>query len=221
MIQNIEQARTNMILCQFRSWNVLDDRLLDIFSAIPRENFVPEAYKHFAFSDMHIPIGNGQVLFPPKMEARLIQALDVQPSDRVLEVGTGYGFTTAVLATLAKKVVSVSDNAELSEIAKTNVESAGLADVNVTFEVGDAANGWPRYRPYDVIFVTGSLPVYNDAFEKELSIGGRLLAIVGESPVQEVMLITRVAEDQWERESLMETDVPKLANCEEPDSFVF
>lgn len=221
MSQNVEQARENMILNQFRPWSVLDNRLLDILRTIPRENFMPEAYRELAFVDMPIPISDDQVLFPPKMEARLIQALDVQPADRVLELGTGTGYTAAVLAKLGKKVISVGVNPEIAENAKKNVAESGIDDLDVTFEVGDVADGWPKHRPYDVIFVTGSLPIYSDIFEKELSVGGRLLVIVGVSPAMEVMLITRVTENEWTRESLMETDVPSLADAQEPDKFVF
>ena len=221
MTQDVEQARENMILNQFRPWSVLDNRLLDILRAIPRENFMPEAYRDLAFVDMPIPISDDQALFPPKMEARLIQALDVQPSDRILELGTGTGYTAAVLASLGKKVISVGVNPDVAESARKNVALADIDNIDLTFEVGDVADGWPNHRPYDVIFVTGSLPVYSDIFEKELCVGGRLLVIVGVSPAMDVMLITRVTESEWTRESLMETDVPPLADAQQPEKFVF
>ena len=219
--QDVEQARENMILNQLRPWGVLDQRLLDILRSIPRENFMPEAYRNLAFVDMPIPVSDTQVLFPPKMEARLIQALDVQPTDRILELGTGTGYTAAVLAALGKKVISVGIDADIAESARKNVARSNIDDLDVTFEVGDVAGGWPNHRPYDVIFVTGSLPIYNDTFEKELCVGGRLLVVVGASPAMEAMLITRIAENEWTRESLMETVVPPLADVQEPDKFVF
>lgn len=215
---NFEQARFNMIEQQIRPWNVLDQRVLDLLSEIPREDFVLPQYRNLALTDMELPIGHGQSMMAPRVEARMMQALNVQPHEVVLEVGTGSGYVTALLASLAKKVYSVEIIPELIQSAQAKLAEHSIK--NVTLEEGDAAKGWPLDAPYGVIAVTGSLPVLPDSFKDSMNIGGRLFAIVGDSPSMEALLITRVGEFDWMTESLFEIDLPPLTNAVEPDRFI-
>jgi protein-L-isoaspartate(D-aspartate) O-methyltransferase len=214
---NLEQARFNMIEQQIRPWEVLDQRVLDLLSTVPREDFVPEAYRKLAFIDMNIPLGEGQVMMSPKVEARILQALNVQDDETVLEVGTGSGYVTALLANLAQQVFSVDINPEMTRQAGQKLAAHDIT--NVTLETGDAARGWDAHAPYDVIVVTGSLPLLPDAFKQALKVDGRLLAIIGDSPIMGVLLITRVGETEWAQETLFETDLPALINAPQPERF--
>ena len=214
---NLDQARHNMIEQQIRPWEVLDQRVLNLLSTVPREDFVPSAYRNLAFADTNIPLGEGQVMMSPKVEARILQALNPQDNETVLEIGTGSGFVTALLAKLAKQVVSVDINPEMTRQAGEKLAAHGIS--NVTLETGDAARGWDTHTPYDVIVITGSLPLLPDNFKQALTIGGRLLAIVGDSPAMEVLLITRVGETEWAEEGLFETDLPALINAPQPERF--
>ncbi|MCW8959892.1 MAG: protein-L-isoaspartate O-methyltransferase, partial [Gammaproteobacteria bacterium] len=152
---NIEKARHNMVEQQIRPWDVLDQRVLDLVLRIPREEFVPAEYRSMAFVDMPLPIGHGEVMMEPKLEARMVQSLAIQPGDKVLEVGTGSGYVTALLAGLAADVVSVEIEPELLEQARQRLTTHGIS--NAVLEQGDAANGWDKAQPYDVIAVTGSV----------------------------------------------------------------
>ncbi|MFP4131501.1 protein-L-isoaspartate O-methyltransferase family protein [Thiohalospira sp.] len=216
---NLVQARHNMVEQQIRPWEVLDPDVLDLMEQMPRDEFVPEAYRNLAYSDLQIPLGRDQVMMAPKVEARILQSMDIQPHDRVLEVGTGSGWFTALLASRAAHVHSVE------YIPEFKVEAARrLADHdvhNVTLEVGDAATGWPRHAPYDVIVVTGSLPIVPDGFREELTEGGRLFVIEGEDPVMEAEVITRLDGENYLTERLFETSLPALINAPEPDRFQF
>lgn len=218
-----EQARFNMIQQQIRPAEVLDQRVLDTIARMPREDFVPEAYRELAFSDTNIPLGayanKGQVMMKPIMEARILQALDIQPEDKILEIGTGSGYFTALLAALAGQVHSVEIDTVLLGQAEAKLAAHNIT--NVSLHPGDAARGWEQGNPYDAIAITGSLPILPEAYKQSLSIGGRLVAIVGSAPVMEAVLITRVAEDQWASEALFETDFPPLENAEQPEAFVF
>lgn len=216
---NIEQARHNMIEQQIRPWDVLDQRVLELMRRVPREDFVPKAYRNIAFTDMMIPIGHDQVMMEPKQEARLLQALSVQPHEKVLEVGTGSGYLTALLAGMAREVVSVEIVSELHEEAKKQLASHGID--NVTLELGDAANGWDSRQPYDVIAVTGSLPAVPRGLRENLQIGGRLFAIVGSEPAMEAILITRINANEWREENLFETVIPPLMTEQKVQHFIF
>ena len=152
---NIEQARFNMVEQQIRPWNVLDQRVLDLMSSTPREEFVPETYRSVAFSDTNIPLPRGQSMMAPKIEARMMQALDVKPNDEALEIGTGSGYVTALLARSCRHVTSVEIHGELSQVAGERLNTAGLE--NVSLRVGDGVQGWVPGAPYDVIAVTGSV----------------------------------------------------------------
>jgi protein-L-isoaspartate(D-aspartate) O-methyltransferase len=214
---NLENARHNMIEQQIRPWEVLDQRVLDLLNEIPRENFVPKRYLKLAYADTTIPLGDEQVMMPPRVEARILQALNIQADETVLEVGTGSGYVTALLASLAEHVYSVDINTEMTRTAGEKLADHGI--INVALETGDAARGWDAHAPYDVIVLTGSLPLLPDNFKQALTVGGRLLAIVGDTPAMDVVLITRVGESEWTQETLFETDLPPLINAPEPDRF--
>ena len=215
---NIEQARLNMIEQQIRTWEVLDQAVLDLVASVPREQFVPEAFRALAFADTNIPLGHGEVMMAPKVEARMLQALTIQAEDRVLEVGTGSGYVTALLSRVARQVTSIDIHADLAAAAEIKLRRAGAG--NVTLYTGNAVNGWEAGAPYDVIAVTGSVPLLQPSFQRQLAVGGRLFVIVGEPPVMEASLITRVDDNEWATESLFETDLPPLIGAPEPERFV-
>ena len=216
---NVEQARFNMVEQQIRTWEVLDQRVLDLLVKVKREDFVPPQYRSLAFADMEIPLGQGEKMLAPKLEARLLQDLAIRPGDRILEVGTGSGYMTALLAGLAGHVDSVDIVAEFTRTA-----AARLADhriTNISLETGDAARGWNKQAPYDAIVLTGSVPILPEAFQQGLALGGRLIAIVGEPPVMEARLITRVDERAFNSIGLFETCIAPLRNALQPERFVF
>jgi protein-L-isoaspartate(D-aspartate) O-methyltransferase len=215
---DIEQARFNMIEQQVRPWDVLDQRVLDVMSATPREDFVPERYRSLAFADTNIPLGHDQVMMAPKTEGRLLQVLDVQAGDSVLEIGTGSGYLTACLSRLGNHVTSIEIFPEFREAAAAKLAAHGFR--NVTLRDADAANGIGSDTRYDVIAVTGSLPLLHRQFHDNLAIGGRLFVIAGMPPVMEALLITRIDERNWSRESLFETSLPPLLHAEQPQQFV-
>lgn len=215
---DIEQARFNMIEQQVRPWDVLDQRVLDVMSTTPREDFVPEKYRSLAFADINIPLGHAQVMMAPKTEGRLLQVLGVQATDSVLEIGTGSGYLTACLSRLGNHVSSIEIFKEFSEAAAAKLAAHGYR--NVTLREGDAANGIDSATRYDVIAVTGSLPVLQQQFHRNLAIGGRLFVIAGIPPVMEALLITRIDERNWSRESLFETSLPPLLHAAQPQRFV-
>ncbi len=215
----IKTARFNMVEQQIRPWEVFDKRVLDLMGEAPRHEYVPSAYRNLAFADLHIPLGNGREMMSPKVEARLLQALEIQSTDKILEVGTGCGYLTSLLAALGGQVISVDSDTELSKRAEANLSAHGVD--NVTLEVGDATNGWDANQPYDVIVVNGSMQHLPEALCENLNIGGRLVAIIGKPPVMESILIQRVGEKNWSDVSLFETDLAALPNTEEPQRFVF
>lgn len=216
---DFELARRNMIESQIRTWEVLDPAVLDTIARTHREDFVPAAYHKMAFGDFNIPIGEGEHMWTPKQEARVLQELTLRPSDKVLEVGTGSGYFTALLAAMSAHVVSVDDIPGFTAAAAAKLESHAIG--NVTLETGDAARGWDRHGPYDVIVITGSVPKVPEAFRQALNIGGRLIAIVGKSPVMNARRYTRIAQNAFETEDLFETDLAPLRNIEEERVFVF
>ncbi len=211
-------ARRQMVDQQIRTWEVLDPRVLDVLSAVPREAFVPQAYRDLAFADAPIPIGFGQSMLAPKLQGRILQALAVTAFDRVLEVGSGTGYLSACLGLLAASTHSIDIHPGLTAAAAANAASVPRA--NVQFETRDAFSDAP-FGEYDVIAVTGSLPVYDTRFERSLRTGGRLFAIVGEAPVMDAILVRRVDSAEWIRESLFETVVEPLINAVAAQRFVF
>lgn len=219
-MQNLEQARFNMIEQQIRPCDVLEARILELLHHVRREHFVPESKKAMAFMDMEIPLGFGVAMWQPKLEARVLQELQLGRRDRVLEVGTGSGYLTALLSSLAGHVTSVEIVSELSEQARLHLNAYHRE--NVTLEIGDASRGWGEEgEKYDAIVLTGSTPLLPEAFKESLNMGGRLFAIVGEAPVMEAKLITRVASDVYETVNIMETSVAPLQNAQHPARFVF
>ena len=220
---NVEQARFNMVEQQIRPWEVLDQDVLDLLYVVRREEFVPEAYRALAFSDLEIPLyenaGEGERMMQPKIEARILQELAVKKTDRVLEVGTGSGYLTALLAARAQHVYSVEINPKLKAFGEQNLLRAGVD--NVTIELGDAAQGWHHHAPYDVVALAGSIPVMSKAFLSQLRTGGRLFAVVGEPPVMEARLVTCVAGGSYHTTDLFETHIAPLKNALRRKRFEF
>ncbi|MCB5185906.1 protein-L-isoaspartate O-methyltransferase [Methylobacillus gramineus] len=219
MHKDVEQARFNMIEQQIRTWEVLDGSVLDLLGKVPREAFVPEQYRGLAFADLEIPIGFGQTMLSPKMEGRILQALDIKPTDKVLEIGTGSGYLTALLAAQAKEVHSIEINAALSQAAQLKLAQQQIS--NVIFHVGDGTPGWPGNAPYDVIVFTGSLPLLPEQAQQSLNIDGRLFAVIGEAPAMEAIMIRRVNATTFRQDILFETCIPELGNAPQPARFAF
>jgi protein-L-isoaspartate(D-aspartate) O-methyltransferase len=211
-------ARQQMVDQQIRTWEVLDPRVLDVLCAVPREAFVPAAYRELAFADTPIPIGLGQTMLAPLLQGRILQALGITSTDSILEVGTGTGYLSACLALLGASTRSIDIHPDFTAAAITNLSS--VPEARVQFETRDAF-GDLSLGEYDVIAVTGSLPVDDTRFQKALRVGGRLFVIVGVAPVMDAVLIRRVDDAEWIRESLFETAIEPLINATAPPGFVF
>ena len=216
---NIELARRNMVEQQVRPWDVIDQNVLDALYAVHREEYVPPAYRSLAFADLEIPLGRGQTMLRPPLEARIVQTLALRPSDRVLEVGTGSGFMAALLASRAAHVYSVEIDPELKAFGEANLARAGVR--NVTVEQGDAARGWSKHAPYDVIILTGSVPVLPEEFQRQLAPGGRLFAVVGDAPAMTARLVTAIGSGVANSVDLFETCIAPLAHAPQPERFHF
>ncbi len=220
---NLDQARFNMVEQQIRPWNVLDPAVLDLLFEVKREDFVPEAYRGLAFMDLEIPLGHNEVMMAPRVEARLLQEVHPRPTDRVLEIGTGSGYLTALLARRAAEVLSIEIQDEFSRRAAKHLASAGIR--NVQLKVGDAARTADAYlNPgdrFDVIVLTGSVPFMPESHLARLASGGRAVAIVGEAPVMKAILYTQVAEGQFRETELFETVLPPLVNAAPVSHFEF
>jgi protein-L-isoaspartate(D-aspartate) O-methyltransferase len=219
MNMDVERARFNMVEQQIRPWDVLDTRVLDLLHQVKREDFVPPNYQALAFADLEIPIGLGEKMLTPKLEARMLQELAINPQDRILEVGTGSGYMTALLASQGAHVYSVDIIDAFLHLAGERLARHGLN--NVTLEKGDAARGWDQHGPYDAIVLTGSVPLLADAFAQSLNPGGRLFAVVGEEPAMEARLITCAAPGAYSTASLFETCIPPLRNAPQRAQFSF
>ena len=198
---------------------MLDPNVLAVMSEVPRENFVSSKYKNIAYTDCGVPIGSNQEMLKPVLVGRLLQALNIQPDEIVLEIGTGTGYLTACLAKLASYVYSVDIDADFLPLAQKNLTSLEID--NVTLETGDASNGWPERPEYDVIVITGSMPEVPESYKNSLEIGGRLFIITGNAPSMNAKLITRVSEEDWSEENILETDVPALDNSALKEEFQF
>ena len=216
---DLEKARFNMVEQQIRPWDVLDETVLNLLLRVKREEYVPETYRAMAFMDIEIPLGHSEAMLSPKVEARVVQELKLKPTDKVLEVGTGSGYMTALLASLAKHVHSVEIVPEFSQAAAQKLAAHDFH--NVTLDVGDGACGWAKYAPYDVIVVTGSLPILSGEFIAQLNSGGRLIAFVGVPPVMEARRIRVIEPGVTDTEDLFETSVRMLVNAPQPQQFVF
>lgn len=214
-----EIARFNMIEQQIRTWEVLDPVVLNVLDSVPRENFVAESQKGLAFADIELPIGFGETMLSPKLEGRILQAVTVKKTDKVLVIGTGSGYLTALFATLAKHVDAVDIHPELSAQAQARLDQLKIR--NVSLHVADAANGFSAGAPYDVIVFTGSMPLRPVAAEKILKVGGRLFAVIGEMPIMEATLTQRVSEDAYRHEAIFETCLPPLSNAPQATKFEF
>jgi protein-L-isoaspartate(D-aspartate) O-methyltransferase len=217
-MNNMEQARFNMIEQQIRPWDVPDSRILNLLSVVKREQFVPAGRQPLAFMDMEIPLGHGAFMWQPKIEARVLHELNILPSERVLEAGTGSGYLAALLSRLAAQVTSVEIVPELSAQATKTLAAHNYG--NIRLEVGDAANSWGAEK-YDVIVLTGSVPLSPKAYFQQLNPGGRVFAIVGDAPAMQAQVFTRLASGVFESRTLFETCVLPLQFATQPQRFVF
>lgn len=217
MISNTELTRNNMIEQQIRPWDVLDLRILDLLKKVKREQFVPAARQAMTFMDTEIPLGYGAFMWQPKMEARVVQTLKIKSSDRVLEVGSGSGYLTALLSRLAGRVSSVEIVPELHAFAEKNLAAHHIN--NVMLELGDAAQGWPG--SYDAIVLTGSVPTLPEAFQNSLKPGGRLFAVVGDAPLMQAKLITCTQLGTYISTNLFEAGIAPLQHALQPERFKF
>ncbi|MDR5812673.1 MULTISPECIES: protein-L-isoaspartate O-methyltransferase [unclassified Caballeronia] len=216
---NIEQARFNMIEQQIRPWEVLDQDVLNLLSIVKRENFVPAAYRNIAFADLEVPLPGGERMLAPRVEARILQELAVHKGETVLEIGTGSGYMAALLAHRGRSVTSVEISPELADLARQNLAANGVTNAEVI--TGDGARGWTDGAPYDVICVSGGLPVMPQEFLEQLKIGGRIAAFVGVAPVMKAQIVTRVDEKQFRVSDVFETLVAPLKNAVHPSLFRF
>jgi protein-L-isoaspartate(D-aspartate) O-methyltransferase len=220
MAMDYEQARFNMVEQQIRPWDVLDPKVLDLLLKVKREDYVPQVYRSLAFVDMEIPLGEGELMWPPRIEARALQALQLKGTERVLEVGTGSGYFTALLAHQAGVVVTVELRADLKNEAERKFKAHGLS--NIQPRLGDAASDWVDDGGFDVIVLTGSMPLLPQTYlNKRLSPGGRLFAIVGEGDAMEATLVSCLGPGTFRTDRLFETRVPALKNAPQPERFVF
>ena len=216
---NIEQARFNMIEQQIRPWNVLDQDVLDLLHVVKREQFVPEAYQNLAFADVEIPLPGGDTMFNPKVEARILQELNLKKHEKVLEIGAGSGYMAALMAHKAQHVTAVEISPELKALAERNLKKAGID--NVTVVEGNGAAGWEQGAPYDVIVISGGLDSLPEAFLKQVKVGGRIAAIVGQSPAMSCEIVTRVSETGYDTVKLFETNARPLAGAPAASRFTF
>ena len=215
---DVNTARRQMIEQQVRAWEVLDLKVLETMERVRREEFTPPAYRDLAFADMNVPLSHGQHMLAPKVEGRILQALELRPDDAVLEIGTGSGYFAACLGALARSVKSIEIHPDLAASARANLARNNVHNVSVenadAFAYSDAAR-------YDAVVLTGSLPVYDARFEQWLAVGGRLFVVVGQEPVMEARRMTLSGPGEWVREGLFETVVDPLAHAAEPPKFVF
>jgi protein-L-isoaspartate(D-aspartate) O-methyltransferase len=216
---NIEQARFNMIEQQIRPWDVLDQDVLNLLSIVKRENFVPAAYRNIAFADLEIPLPAGQHMLFPRVEARVLQELAVKKHEIVLEIGAGSGYMAALLGARGRSVTTVEIEPELAQLAEDNLAANGVTNAQVA--VGDGARGWNQGETFDIICVSGGLPVMPQEFLDQLKIGGRLAAFVGSAPVMKAQIITRVDEKQFRVADIFETLIGPLKNAAQPSRFKF
>ena len=220
---NIEQARFNMIEQQIRTWDVLDTDVLDLLHVVRREEFVPEACRSLAFVDTEIPLSGGECMLPPKFEARMLQEAAPRKHESVLEIGAGSGYMAALLAHRALHVTTVEISPELKAMAEKNLAACGVGNVDVV--LGNGAFGWEGSgqfaAPYDVIVISGSLPVLPEAFLRQLKVGGRLLCVIGEAPVMQARLITRNSETGYHTRNMFETSIRPLRQAAQPSHFKF
>lgn len=216
---NFEQARTNMVENQVRPWEVLDSRVLDVIGRVRREDFVAAEHRQLAFADLCLPLGHGEVMMKPVVEGRVLQALQLLPTDDVLEIGTGSGYLAACLAHLAAQVSTVDIHADFTAAAAQRLQLAGLGNVSVS--TGEAVHAWQPNKAFDAMVVTGAVAEIPARWLTWLKPGGRALIVQGQSPVQQVTLLTHEGNDRYHEETLFETDLPYLTHAEPPRRFEF
>jgi protein-L-isoaspartate(D-aspartate) O-methyltransferase len=213
-----EFARQKMIAQQVRAWDVLNVDILNVLRKTPREQFVPSGFEPLAFADTEIPIGHGQTMMTPTLEGRVLQALELDSSDIVLEIGTGSGFLTACLAHLSKRVTSIDIHADFIRTATAHLEDSGIRNVDLL--TMDATRELPDEK-FDAIAVTGSIQDFDPRFVMALKPGGRLFVVVGDPPAMDAQVIERTGDNDWRTESLFETDLAPLVNASLPPQFLF
>lgn len=218
-----ELARFNMVEQQIRPWDVLDKRVLETFFHIPRERFVPAGQETRAFSDTRIPLGHGESMLAPVVEGRILQSLLIQPHERVLEIGTGSGFFTACLAHLGHSVRSVDIHADFTAMAARHLDALGdtVKRDQILLETGDAHAGWAEKETFDVIVLTGATVTVPEQYKRQLTVGGRMLAIVGHRPIMSACVVTRLGEDEFSSESVFDTETQYLTGAEPKPEFAF
>ena len=216
---NTQQARFNMVEQQIRPWQVLDPQVLTVLSNVPRELFVPQAYQALAYADTDIPLGHGETMVPPRVDARLMHDLQLKGTEKVLEIGTGSGYLAALLAGRAQRVVSLEINPELASNARNNLQRAGITNVDV--RVADGSTGASGDAPFDTIVLGGSVAEVPQALLQQLKVGGHLLAIVGQEPMMVATLYTRTADAAWSSKALWDHTAPRLQGFTEPTRFKF
>ena len=219
MSMNFEQARFNMVEQQIRPWEVLDERVLALLEKTHREDFVPVRYRKMAFTDMAIPLDHGQSMMKPVVEGRLLQALELKPDETALEIGTGSGFITACLSSMAKHVISVDLYDQFTNEVAAKLKEKGIS--NVELETGNVMTGWQPEQAHDVLVVTGSVPSIPDHFRGWVNPGGRIFVVCGDEPAMEAMLLTKLSATEWREESLFETDLARLIGAERTPEFEF
>ena len=215
---NSESARLQMVTQQVRAWAVLDPAVLRVLSEVPRECFVPPAFRSLAFADTAIPLPDGQFMMTPQVEGRVLQALEIAPTDRILEVGTGSGFLAACLARLGGKVTSLEIRPVLADAARRALRESAIGNGEV---LAEDVFQWHPAGPFDCIAVTGSLPLFDKRFQDWLAPGGRLFVVVGQPPAMEALLIRRAGSCEFIRQSLFETVLAPLDHSARPEQFVF
>ncbi|MHB8948533.1 MAG: protein-L-isoaspartate O-methyltransferase family protein [Rhodoferax sp.] len=216
---NLEQARFNMIEQQIRPWNVLDADVLELLAVVKREDFAPLAHKALAFMDMEIPLGQGQMMLAPRVEARMLQDAAVQKHEKVLEIGAGSGYMAALLAHRAQRVISLEINPELAQTARANLQKAGIHNAEV--RQFDGSKGASADGPFDVIMLSGSVAEVPQALLAQLKVGGRLIGIVGEEPTMRLTIVTRLSDAEFKTTTPWDTVAPRLLNFPEPSRFHF
>lgn len=214
-----EQARFNMVEQQIRPWQVLDKEVLNVLSHVQRELFVPHAYQSLAYTDTDIPLGHGQNMLPPRIDARLMHDLQLKGNEKVLEIGTGSGYLSALLAGRAQRVISVEMNPVLANTARQNLQRAGITNVDI--RVADGSEGASDEAPFDAIVLGGSVAEVPSSLLKQLLIGGHLIAIIGQDPVMCATLFTRNSDNAWNTQVLWDTSAPRLQGFTEPSRFHF
>lgn len=210
---------TNMVKQQLRTGDVLNETVLSLFQTIPRHTFVDESHQHFAYSDMQLPIGHNERMMTPLEEGLLLQQLNLQGHETVLEVGTGTGFLTTLLSRLSKKVISIDYYEDFTKQAAERLQYYKCS--NTELYTGDAHQGWIDKAPYDIIIFTGALPSLTETMRLQVVPGGKLFAIIGQSPIMQGMLYHLNHDGLWTQQLVFETELPRLINPHHSNTFVF